>query len=190
MKSPNNALNPLTHKGLRLRHLFCCRYLVELNDPDENNWDRIIAYKHHEKTPFPSKAITTHSTAPVNKAATFISDEGETVVRQTRQFQKHLSKKEVAQIIRAYQNGKSANQLAEESDCDRHTIIAHLKKHGIEVSRSKIRSEEAVRNIIALYEDGHFIDEIAKQYDVSASAINRLLKANGVQIRSRWDYER
>ena len=111
-------------------------------------------------------------------------------MRQVRQIQKHLSKKEIAQIIRAYQNGKSANQLADEYGCDRHTIIAHLKKHGIKVSRSKIRSEEAVRNIIALYEERHFMDEIAEQYGVSASAINRLLKANGVQIRSRWDYER
>jgi len=163
---------------------------VDLDTPEANNWDRIIAHIHHEKAPFPSKSIITQNVTPVNTAATFISDEGETVVRQTRQFQKHLSKKEIAQIIRAYQNGKSANKLAEEFDCDRHTIIAHLKKHGIEVSRSKIRSEESVRQIIALYEEGHFIDKIAEQHGVSASAINRLLKAKGVQIRSRWDYER
>jgi len=163
--------------------------MVDLDTPEANNWDRIIAHINHEKTPFPSKAIITQNVTPVNMAATFISDEGETVVRQTRQFQKHLSKKEIAQIIRAYQNGKSANQLADEYNCDRHTIVAHLKKHGIEVSRSKIRSEETVQQIIVLYEEGHFIDEIAKQYDVSASAINRLLKAKGVRIRSRWDYE-
>jgi uncharacterized protein (DUF433 family) len=60
-------------------------------------------------------------------------------------------------MLRSYQDGKSANQLAEEYDCDRHTITAQLKRHGIDVSRSKIRSEEAVRNIIALYEEGHFI---------------------------------
>jgi len=165
-------------------------YMVDLDTPEANNWDRILAHKHHAKTDLPIKNIIAHKDVPVNTAATFISDEGETVVRQTRQIQKHLSKKEIAQIIRAYQNGKSANQLAEEYDCDRHTITAQLKRHGIAVSRSKIRSEETVHSIIVLYEEGHFMDEIAKQYDVSASAINRLLKANGVQIRSRWDYER
>ena len=163
---------------------------MDLDTPEANNWDRIIVHIRHEKTPFPSKAIITQNAKPVNTAATFISDEGETVVRQTRQFQKHLSKKEIAQIIHAYQNGKSANQLAEEFDCDRHTITAQLKKHDVEVSRSKIRSVEAVRNIIELYKAGQFMDEIAEQHGVSASAINRLLKANGVRIRSRWDYER
>jgi len=40
-------------------------------------------------------------------SATFISDEGETVARQVQQFQKHLSEEEVAQIIVAYQGGKT-----------------------------------------------------------------------------------
>ena len=107
-----------------------------------------------------------------------------------RQFQKHLSKKEVAEIIAAYQSGISANVLAEEYDCDRHTICDHLKKHGINVTRNKVRSREAVRKIIALYKSGKLISEIAKQYGVSESAINRLLHGNGVEVRSRWEYER
>ena len=164
--------------------------MVELNEPDLNNLDRIISHKMPSKASLPSKSIIPHRAAPVKTAATFISDEGETVVSQVRQIQKHLSGEEVSAIILAYQGGKSANMLAREYGCDRHTICDHLKKHGIKVTRNRIRSEETVHQIIALYESNIFIADIAEQYDVSESTINRLLRENGVRIRSRWEYER
>ena len=163
--------------------------LVELPDLDYKQMDRLIAHKRHARTPSHS-AIIPHKSKSVKPPATYISEDGEIVAKQIRQFQKHLSKKEVAEIIAAYQSGKSANVLAEEYDCDRHTICDHLKRHGIRVTRNKARSKEAVRKIIALYEKGKLIAEIAEQYEVSDSTINRLLRENGVRIRSRWDYKR
>ena len=112
------------------------------------------------------------------------------MVRQVRQIQKRLSEKEVTEVILAYQEGISANALAREYGCDRHAIYNHLKKHGIKVSRNRIRTEESVRQIIMLYESSIFIADIADQYDVSESTINRLLRENGVRIRSRWEYKR
>ena len=162
---------------------------MELNEPDLNNLDRIIAHKRHARTPLPAKPSILQHAASVKESVTFISNEGETVVSQIRQPQKHLSKEEVAQIVIDYQGGKSANVLAREYGCDRHTIVTHLKKHGINVSRSKIRSDKDVRKIISMYEAKHFIADIAELYEVSESSINRLLRANGVIIRSRWDYE-
>jgi len=162
---------------------------VELPDLDYKQLDRLIAHKRRART-LPNGTIIPQKSASVKTAATFISEDGETVVRQVRQIQKHLSEDEVAQIIRAYQGGKSANVLAREYGCNRKAICDHLKKHDVTVSRSKIRSEETVRHIIALYEANHLIEEIAKLYDVSKSSINRLLHANGVNVRSRWDYER
>ena len=163
---------------------------MELNEPDLNNLDRIIAHKRHANTPLLTGALIPHNAVSVNMSATFFSDEGETVARQVQQFQKHLSAEEVAQIIIAYQGGKSTNKLADEYGCNRHTICTQLKKHGIKVSRNKIRSKEMVREIIGLYEGGKLIAEIAEQYEVSESTINRLLHENGVIIRTRWDYER
>jgi len=164
--------------------------LVELNEPDLNNLNRIISHKLHLKSSLPSKLIIPHQVASVNTAATFISDEGEIVAKQIRQQQKRLSEDEVAQIITAYQGGMSANVLAREYGCNRKAICDHLKKHGVKVTRNRIRSEESVRNIVALYESGIMIEVIADQYDVSQSTINRLLRENGVKIRSRWDYEK
>ena len=91
-----------------------------------------------------------HRTASVKRPAPFFSGEGETVVREIQQAQKHLSDEEVAEIVIAYQGGKSANVLAREYGCNRHAICNHLKKHGIKVTRNRIRSEEVVRQIIAL----------------------------------------
>jgi len=162
---------------------------VVLDTPDENIFDRIIAHKCHAGTTLSNNTIIAQNSASVNKAATFISDKGEIVAKQIRQAQKRLSKDEVAQIITAYQGGKSANVLAREYGCNRKAICGHLKKHGVTVSRNKIRSEKAVRNIIAQYERGVMIEMIADQYDVSQSTINRLLRENDVTIRNRWDYK-
>jgi len=161
--------------------------VVELPDLDYKQMDRLIAHKRRARTPSHS-AIIPHKSKSVKTAASYISEDGEIVVKQIRQPQKHLSDDEIAQIIIAYQGGKSANVLAREYGCNRKAICDHLKKHGVTVSRSKISSEETVRQIIALYESGKLISEIAKQYGVSESAINRLLHGNGVKVRSRWEY--
>jgi len=162
--------------------------VVELPDLDYKQLDRLIAHKRRART-LPTSAIIPHKSSSVKTAANYISEDDEIVTKQIRQIQKHLSVEEVAEIIIAYQGGKSANVLAREYGCNRKAIYNYLKKHGVKVSRSKIRSEETVRQIIALYENGKIISEIAKQYKVSESSINRLLHANGVRIRSRWDYE-
>ena len=163
--------------------------MVDLGVPDENILDCIITH-HVRLKSRPNDNIIADIASSVKPNATFISDYGETVVRKVRQVQKHLSEEEIDQIIIAYQAGKSANVLAREYGCDRKAICDHLKKHGVTVSRSKIRSEETAQQIIALYEANHLIAEIADRYDVSESAINRLLHANGVRVRSRWDYEK
>ena len=161
---------------------------MALSALDENKSDKIIAHKQSAKNPHPDNVIIAHSPAPVKIAATFISEEGETVARQMRQIQKNLSEKEIARVILGYQSGKSSYELAREYGCNRKTICAQLKKHGIEVSQNKIKSEETVQSIISLYEKGHTIQEVANRHEVSTATINQLLHKNGVLVRSRWDY--
>ena len=162
---------------------------MELPGFNYKSLDRLIAHKRCAKTLHDDEILPETSTS-VKTAATYISEDGKIVAKQIRQIQKHLSEEEIAQLIIDYQGGKSTSQLANEYGCNRHTIANQLKKHGIKVSRSKIRSEETVHRIIALYESGRLIAEIAGQFEVSESAINRLLHENGVKVRSRWDYER
>jgi transposase len=161
--------------------------LVDLDDPDENIFDQIIAYRHRSQTSLTNASIS-HNSAVVKPAATFISEHGETVVREMRQEQNRQIECDAAEIVLAYQRGASTNKLARQYGCHRHTISNLLKKNGVEVSQSKIKSEETVRQIIALYEQNHIIEEISEQFGVSQSCINRLLHAHGVSVRGRWDY--
>jgi len=123
------------------------RNLVELTTIDENKLNQIIAFKL--ATPSPQAADS------IQYNPRHISEQGEIVASALKQIQKHLTPEETAQIVLAYQNGRSANELAREYDCDCKTICGHLKKHGIEVSRSKIKNEQASKEIVALYERGH-----------------------------------
>lgn len=166
---------------------FINKLLVELSDLDENKLNKIIAFKQSARKRRPNNPILSDKSAPINRVATFISEEGEKVARQIRQAQRRdFSEDDIAAIIAAYQSGKSANELAREYSCDRKTICAHLKKHGIEVSREKIKNEETSKEIIALYERGHTAAEIAKMTSISATTIQRHLNEQGIKLRGRW----
>ena len=154
--------------------------MVELSELDENKLDRIIAHKHGPNQPAPQSIPPAHDSC-------YISPEGETVVRQIRQTQRrNFSEEDIVDIIAAYRGGKSANVLARIYGCSRHTICNHLKKHGVEVCRSKIKGEETSNKILALYACEQTAAEIAAVIGVSATAIQRHLTANGVKMRGRW----
>ena len=170
----------------RMSSGFINKLLVGLSALDENKLDKIVTHKRNAKQPHPNNHIIAPDTALVNNAATFISAEGEIVARKIRQIQKSLSAEEIVQIILAYQNGKSANELAREYGCNRHTICEHLKKHGIEISRSKIKQEEQLKEIVTLYERGHTAAEVAKLTGLSAATIQRHLNEQGIKLRGRW----
>jgi len=165
--------------------------MVELSYLDENKLDKIIAHKRSAGQSHRGSPIIADDATSVNGAATFISDEGETVARKIQQNQRRdFSKADIAAIIAAYQSRISTNKIAAEYNCNRKTICGILKKHGVEVRQKIFKSEEEVRHVIALYEKNFYtIVEIAKQFRVSENTINYLLHENGVKIRSRWDYE-
>ena len=63
--------------------------------------------------------------------------------------------------------------------------INHLRKHGIEVTNSKISPEHGVE-IIQLYKNRLNVSEIAERLNISSSAILNHLHKQGVEIRGRW----
>jgi len=152
--------------------------LVELSALDENKLDCLIAHKL--AAPFSKPAHHSHYNSR------HISAQGEIVASALKQIQKHLTLEEIAQIILAYQNGRSSNDLAREYGCNRHTICEYLKKHGIEVSRSKIKNEGQSKEIVTLYECGHTAAEVAKITGRSTATIQRHLHEQGVKMRGRW----
>ena len=165
------------------------RVVVELSPLDENKIDRIISHRQSATKPAPNNSIIDHNTVLVNQAKSFISADGEIVIKQLRQPQRRdFSETDIAAIIASYKEGMKTSDIAAEYGCHRKTISGILKKHGVEVSKKKIKSEEEEDRILVLYARNHTIEEIANQYGVGVTVINRLLHRRGVEVRSRWDY--
>jgi DNA invertase Pin-like site-specific DNA recombinase len=158
--------------------------VVELSTLDENKLDRIISHIQSRKKS-PQNACVPLA-APPDYSSRRISEQGETVASALKQPQKRLTQNEIDQIILAYQSGKSTNELARIYGCNRHTICDQLKKHSIEIDRSKIKTEEKSKEIIALYKRGLTAAEVAKQTGLSAATIQRHLAEQGIKLRGRW----
>jgi len=157
---------------------------VELSSLDENKLDKIVSHiRSGEKSP---QNANISPTAPPEYTPRHVSAQGEIVASALKQPQKHLTQEEIDQIIRAYQSGKSTNELARAYNCNRQTICSQLKKRGIEVSRSKIKTDEKSEEITALYEHGHTAAEIARLIGLSATTIQRHLHERGISLRGRW----
>lgn len=131
------------------------------------------------------KTYYTPINQPVDPTITDLSYGPNSIVKTIKQQQKHeFSKKEIEEIIAAYQSGISTYKLAEQYNCHRNTISHQLKLNGIEVKIEKINIDEA----ISLYESGWTTKQIAGKYHMSDNAVSRRLKKAGVKMRTRWDY--
>lgn len=132
-----------------------------------------------------NKSNSTPVKQPVDPTITDLSYDPNSIVKTIKQQQKHeFSKKEIEEIIAAYQSGASTYELAKQYNCHRSTISHQLKLHDIEVKIEKIDINEA----IVLYESGWTTKQIAEKYHMSDNAVSRRLKKAGVKMRTRWDY--
>jgi transposase len=127
-------------------------------------------------------------TTNAERPSIVVSEFGDLKVTKLRSTQKQLSDDEIAEIIVDYQNGMSTYQLAEKFGCHRQTISKSLKKHGVNVTKSKVSSKLDEELVISLYENMHTSTQIAERFDVQPQVIVRCLHANNIPIRSRWDY--
>lgn len=165
------------------RTAITCGSLVALSDLDTNNYLKVLKWKR--QTNF---NLNTDSTVDVPQPAIIESEFGDMKVTQIRQSHKHLSDKEIAQIIIEYQSGLTTYQLAEKYATNRHTISNHLKKHGVNVTKNKAQEKLNVEEVISMYAQMFTTEQIAKKFGVSYQTITSCLRANDVRIRSRWDY--
>lgn len=151
--------------------------MVGLSEINSKNYRIILEkIKHGHSTPV---------NQPIDPTITDLSYNPNSIIRTIKQQQKHeFSKKEIEEIISAYQSGVSTYELAEQYNCHRSTISHQLKIHGIEVKIEKIDIDKA----IALYESGWTTKQIAEKYHMTDNAVSRRLKKAGVKMRSRWDY--
>lgn len=98
---------------------------------------------------------------------------------ELRQRQKFLSEKEIQEVIIHYQEGVSANKLAEIYGCHKCTILNILKRNSIAVSHSVADKKLLVEKMILLRNQGYTIKEIAKMVGINYHTALRYFREHG-----------
>ncbi|OKJ97396.1 hypothetical protein [Amycolatopsis sp. CB00013] len=100
------------------------------------------------------------------------------------QTQRQLRPDEVATAVARFEAGASMQQIADQLDVHRTTILKRLQSLGITTRFSKLEPDE-VKAAAELYGDGWTLDKIAKKYHVAASTVRDYLLAAGMEMRPR-----
>ena len=95
---------------------------------------------------------------------------------------KRLNDEQVKELIQAYTDGATFNQLSDRFGISRDTVGAILKRNGVDTHRRFV-SEEVAREAARLYEQGMSLACVSKQLDVSYSTLRKKLLKRGVKMR-------
>jgi hypothetical protein len=104
--------------------------------------------------------------------------------RQSRQFQRRLSTEEVAELVDAYDEGATQQELAVRFGIYRTTVAAHLDRAGIGNRRGAMTPEQ-VSEAIELYGQGWSLAKIGNYFGLYPTSIYYWLRKNGVTLRPR-----
>lgn len=101
------------------------------------------------------------------------------VVTKLKQHPRYLSEKEIQEVIIRYQEGVSANKLAETYGCHKCTIRSVLRRNGITVSHSVADKKLLVEKMILLRNQGYAMKEIAKMVGINYHTVLRYFREHG-----------
>lgn len=107
--------------------------------------------------------------------------------RPAKQVQHRLKADEVAELVRRYQAGETAELLAAAFQIHRTTVTSHLQRHGIQRRGGgrRVLAPDDVQAAAELYEAGQSLATIAQQFDVHHTTVAKELRQAGVEIRPR-----
>jgi DNA-binding CsgD family transcriptional regulator len=100
------------------------------------------------------------------------------------QPQRRLTAAEIVEVVRAYQRGATARELAAQFHVNRLTIAQHLKKMGIQVRGQGIRPND-IEEVAAMYAAGSSLAQVANKYGCVASTVRNTLRRHGYEVRPR-----
>ena len=113
-----------------------------LSEINSKNYDIIL-----DKVKFASPTPVTDSSMPE------YSDNAYIIKTEIKQQQKHLSNKEISEIVVKYNSGVSTYELAQEYGCHRRTISDNLKKQGIKVTNQLMERKGVVELVMQMYSE-------------------------------------
>lgn len=99
-----------------------------------------------------------------------------------------VTKEDECHICDEYVEGLSSVKLSNKYNLNPSTIIAILKRRGVQIRQSRkshIFSTEEEKKICKEYEGGLSTYQLAKKYDSNHVTIYNILKRRGVSLRSR-----
>jgi DNA-directed RNA polymerase specialized sigma24 family protein len=105
--------------------------------------------------------------------------DGYEAVSQLRQEHKQLTDSEIDQLVVAYRGGSTILELAARFECDRKTVMRHLKLHCVE-TRYRRLSEPQIDEAVTLYEDGMSLAKLGKRLDVDPKTVKARLLERGL----------
>jgi len=107
--------------------------------------------------------------------------------RRTKQVQRRLKPDEVADLVRRYQAGETAELLAIAFQIHRTIVTGHLQRNGIQRRGGgrRVLAADDVRVAAELYEAGQSLASIGRQFDVHHTTVAKELRQAGVEIRPR-----
>lgn len=154
-------------------------FLVGLSEINSKNYDIILG-----------KVKSTPITPVTNSSMSEYSDSTYNIKTEIKQQQKHLSNKEISEIVVKYSSGISTYELAKEYGCHRRTISDNLKKQGIKVTNQLMERKGVVELVMQMYSEYCKPDDIAKAVGINVDSVRKILKENNVYIRKSWEYPR
>ena len=101
-------------------------------------------------------------------------------------MQRHLSRREIDQLIDDYREGASIDGLARRLEVHRTTVIHHLDRAGIARRRVvRTMTDESVALAAARYQEGASLAIVASEFGVHQRTLARELRRAGASIRPR-----
>ena len=153
--------------------------LVGLSEINSKNYDIILG-----------KVKSTPVTPVTSSSMSEYPDNAYNIKTEIKQQQKHLSNKEISEIVVKYSSGISTYELAKEYGCHRRTISDNLKKQGIKVTNQLMERKGVVELVIQMYSEYIKPADIAKAVGINVDSVRKILKENNVYIRKSWEYPR
>lgn len=98
-----------------------------------------------------------------------------------------LRPEQVDELVRKYESGRSATELAREFGVNQQTALDHLHRRGVVVIRSRMAiADDQLPELRELYKDGLSLNQLGEIYGCSHTAVSAALKRGGVPLRQTW----
>jgi DNA-directed RNA polymerase specialized sigma24 family protein len=102
-----------------------------------------------------------------------------------RQAQHRLKPDEVAELVKAYENGEPVDTLASRFGICLDTLFCHLKRHKVSLRNEKLLRGDDLDAAAALYIEGFSLRAVGERFNVSGDTVRRALVKMGVHIRPK-----